>query len=233
MSYTGSCRFATAQSRIVATGLATILILACGGGAGGPGPNPDNETLAKANPSGDLQAGLPGQQLPDPLRVVVRRGTVAVAGKTVTWQPSAGQVNPTSSTTGSDGVATTTVTLPQGGEMTIQANASGVSGGPVTFTAAAASNAATVQVQGPPSNQFSPQVVAVRAGGSVTFDWPPSAREHNIIPDDGRSIPSSPTVRDGPFTVTVVFPTVGEYFYHCGVHGSTRSGMFGRVVVLP
>ena len=36
-----------------------------------------------------------------------------------------------------------------------------------------------------------------------------------------------------PFSIDVVFLTAGEYFYHCSTHGSTRSGMFGKVVVIP
>jgi plastocyanin len=202
----------------------------CGSETGGPGPNPSGQTIEKASPSGDLQVGGPGQQLPAPLRVVIRSGAAPVADKTVSWQPASGSVNPTSSTTGSDGIATTTVTLPQGGTMTIQANASGVSGGPVTFTALVAGSAATVNVL---NNRFSPEIAAVRAGGSVTFDWPAGSLQHNLIPDDGKAIPNDPTVRDGPFSVTVVFPTAGDYYYHCSVHGGTRSGMFGRIIVAP
>jgi plastocyanin len=114
--------------------------------------------------------------------------------------------------------------------MTIQATASGVTGGPVNFTALVAGAATTVNVQ---NNRFSPEVAAVRAGGSVTFDWPSGSLQHNLIPDDGKAIPNDPTVRDGPASVTVVFPTAGDYYYHCSVHGGTRSGMFGRIIVIP
>lgn len=231
MSYTGMRHFATAVRRSI-TGVAVCAIAACGGGDGGgpgPGPNP-SESIDKASPSGDQQAGLPGAQLPQPLRVIVRSGSSPVSGRTVTWQPSGGSANPTSSTTGSDGVATTTITLPGGaGRITIQASASGASGSPVGFSAVAAGASATVNVV---NNRFDPDLVAIRAGGSVTFDWPANSLQHNLVPDDGRTIPTSP-IRDGPFTLTVVFPTAGDYFYHCSVHGSTRTGMFGKIVVLP
>lgn len=204
----------------------------CGGGdAGGPGPSPSGLSIEKADPSGDAQAGLPGQQLPAPLRVVVKQGGTPVAGQTVTWQSSGGTLGSPNSSTGNDGVASTTVTLPQtAGTITIQASASGASGGPVGFTAIAAGNNATVQVV---NNRFEPQVAAIRAGGSVTFLWPTGSLQHNLIPDDGRSIPSEPTIRNGEFSVTVQFPTAGDYYYHCSVHGATRSGMFGRIIVLP
>jgi plastocyanin len=161
--------------------------------------------------------------------VIVLSGTTPVSGKTVTWQPNSGSANPASSSTGSDGVATTTITLPGGsGQITIQASATGAAGSPVAFTAHAAGDDATVSVI---NNRFDPDVVAIRAGGSVTFNYPASALQHNILPDDGKAIPSSPAVRDGPFNLVVQFPTAGEYFYHCSVHGSTRTGMFGKIVV--
>jgi plastocyanin len=161
--------------------------------------------------------------------VLVLNGTTPVSGKTVTWQPNSGSANPASSATGSDGIATTTITLPGGaGQITIQASASGATGSPVAFSAYAADNNATVGVI---NNRFDPDVVAIRAGGSVTFNYPASSLQHNILPDDGKTIPSVPNVRDGPFSLVVQFPAAGEYFYHCSVHGSTRSGMFGKIIV--
>jgi plastocyanin len=149
----------------------------------------------------------------------------------VTWQvQNGGSVNPATTTTGADGIASTVVTLGSQPIMTINATSTGAGGSPVAFTALAAADAATVQVT---NNVFVPQTIAVRAGGRVTFTWPNGSSQHNLIPDDGKDRPNDAVVRNGPFTVEVTFPTAGDYFYHCSVHGSSRSGMFGKVVVLP
>lgn len=213
--------------------LAGFGLAGCGSGGAGPSPPPPPPpaavTIEKAQPSGDEQAGLPGQALPAPLRVVVRQGGAATAGRTVNWQASAGSLGAASSTSGADGVATTTVTLPNGaGTITIEASTQGASG-PVTFSAYAAGQNATVLVL---NNRFDPQVVAIRAGGEITFDWPAGSLQHNLIPDDGRAIPNEPAIRNGVFSVTIRFPTVGDFYYHCSVHGGTRSGMFGRIIVI-
>jgi plastocyanin len=217
-------------ARVVA-GLLAAAAAGCGGDMGGPDPDPGTLAIAPADQSGDLQAGLPGQALPAPLRVRITRNGVPVAGRMVSWQASAGTLGGAGTGSGTDGVASVTVTLPQAaGAITIQAVAAGATGSPVGFTAFAAGTAATVQVL---NNRFEPQVTAVRAGGSVTFDWPAGSLQHNLVPDDGRAVPNEPTVRNGVFSVTVQFPAAGDYHYHCSVHGSTRSGMFGRIIVVP
>lgn len=216
--------------------LVTIAAFIGGCGGGGtvsppPPPPPPTAQLAKASASGDDQIGAANATLPQPLRVVVTQGGSPVANREVTWQvTNGGSVAPTTSNTGSDGVASTTVTLGNVPIMTISAASTNTSGGPISFTALAATANATVQVA---NNRFDPQTIAIRAGGRVSFDWPAGSSQHNLIPDDGKDRPNDPTVRNGPFSVAVTFPAAGEYFYHCNVHGSTRSGMFGKVVVLP
>jgi plastocyanin len=215
--------------------LALTGLAACGGGTTQPPPPPpppsSAPTIAAASPSGNEQVGAANATLPLPLRVFVSQGGAAVAGRAVDWTvQNGGSVNPTSSTTGADGIATTVVTLGGQPVMTISASSGNATGGPVGFTALAASTAATVQVA---NNRFEPQTIAIRAGGSVTFDWPTGSSQHNLIPDDGKDRPNDPAVRNGPFSVTVIFPAPGDYFYHCSVHGGARSGMFGKVVVIP
>src|ERR1041385_2587219 len=97
-------------ARPLATGMSAIA-LACGGGGTDPGRE---ATLGKAAPSGDGQSGGAGTVLPDPLRVIVTQDGVPVAGRAVGWSvlASGGAANPATSTTGADGIATTSITLP-------------------------------------------------------------------------------------------------------------------------
>jgi len=231
-------RFATAIAKAPGL-LAWIALLgACGGGDSGPNPPPPppppppaaSDRIEKAAQSGDGQAGRPNVALPDPIRVVVLNGSTPVSGKTITWSPTAGSVSPTTSTTGADGTASTTVTLPSGGTITITASASNTTGSPLSFSALVAEQDAFVDVL---NNRFDPDDVAIVAGGTVTFNWPAGSQQHNLIPDDGKTVPNEATIRNGVFSVAFQFPTAGEYYYHCSVHGSTRSGMYGRILVIP
>jgi hypothetical protein len=90
---------------------------------------------------GDGQAGRTGIQLADPLRVLVRddQGD-PFPNVEVSWSvlEGGGQVSPVATTTGSDGVASATFILgPAIGQQRVQAQASGLSGSPVVFTATA------------------------------------------------------------------------------------------------
>jgi hypothetical protein len=61
-----------------------------------------------------------------------------VANVPVVWEAAAGSVDPASSTTGADGLASTTWTLgPAAGSQSATASSTGLSGSPVTFTATA------------------------------------------------------------------------------------------------
>ena len=87
--------------------------------------------------SGDGQAGTVGEELDDPLVVQVTDGQGnPMSGVTVTWAPGDnGSADPTSSTTGTNGEASTIWTLgSEPGEQTLTASAEGVDGS-VTFTA--------------------------------------------------------------------------------------------------
>ena len=66
---------------------------------------------ATAVPATDRQMGVVGTALPLPLRVQVRSDGAPKEGVTVHWQPQAGSLAPTESTTDSDGYAATTWTL--------------------------------------------------------------------------------------------------------------------------
>lgn len=90
---------------------------------------------------GDGQAGRAGSQLADPLRVMVRDNQGdPFPNEEVTWSvlEGGGQVSPVSATTGSDGIASADFLLgPTIGQQRAQAEASGLSGSPVIFTATA------------------------------------------------------------------------------------------------
>ena len=221
--------------RPLATGVSAIA-LACGGG----GTDPRSEaTLAKAAPSGDGQSGSAGTVLPDPLRVIVTQDGMPVAGRTVGWSvlASGGAVNPATSTTGADGIAATSVTLPPfAATSSVRAIASGVSAElRFSVTSTGATGTATIQVA---NNEFLPDNVALRAGGTVSFVWLPNASQHNVRPIAPNAIPTSenpppPGLHNAPYSFDTHFTLTGSYQFFCEAHGTPTSGMRGTVTVVP
>ncbi|HEY0970140.1 MAG TPA: plastocyanin/azurin family copper-binding protein [Gemmatimonadales bacterium] len=223
-------------SYTIPAALASLLFLglACGGGSDASGP-PDGPTLtvAKASPSGDAQSAAVSTQLPQPLRVLVRRDGTPAAGVAVAWSVTAGggSVAPASSGTDADGIASTLWTLgAAAGGQGVRATVQGASGSPVSFTATATGGGAAniVRVE---NNVFAPATITVAAGTTVVWEWVAGSLNHNIVPVAPATIPSSPDTRDGPATYQVNFPTPGSYQYFCSVHGTATSGMRGTVVV--
>jgi len=103
----------------------------------------------------------------------------------------------------------------------------------VSFTAGVIGLTASVTVS---NNSFTPNEVTVKVGGTVTFTWGSNASDHNVAPDDGEAVPASPdqpATKNAPFEFSATFNEVGEFFYHCTAHGGTRTGMFGKVNVVP
>ena len=103
-----------------------------------PGP-----VRAMAVMSGDGQAAPVNTPLPSPLvvRLLDTYGN-GVVGATVRWQTSAGRVNQSTVTTGSDGSASVVWTLGSTvGIQTAKATFQGASGSPITFTASASQGA--------------------------------------------------------------------------------------------
>lgn len=213
---------------------AALSIAACGGKSGGTTTPTSTIAIALASPSGDNQAAKVGQVLPDPLRVRVTKDGVPFAGQTVGWTASVGTatLNPASGATDAQGIATTMVTIggTTAGALTFVASTSGAASS-ATFSASAIAATGTVQV-GASGSSFTPASITITAGGSVTFNWPAGASQHNIKPDGG-TIPSEPTISDGPHQINVTFASPGTYNYHCEVHGSAGGGMHGTVTVVP
>jgi plastocyanin len=225
------------ESRSSAAAVITTLALAAGCGSSTSntgGNNNDVATMGMAAPSGDAQQANPNAALAAPFRIIITKGGAPVSGTAVSWTVTAGDgtVAPTSSTTGTDGIASTQGTIGTN-DLTVTASADGVNGSPVTFHAGVIGLAATVTVQ---NNSFTPQTVFVKAGGTVTFTWKTGAAGHNVTPDDGKAVPASPNLpalNDAPFTFNAQFNATGDYYYHCANHGATRSGMFGKITVVP
>ncbi|MEP7010396.1 MAG: Calx-beta domain-containing protein [Acidobacteriota bacterium] len=92
-------------------------------------------------------------------------------------------------------------------------------------------------VQVGPGTTFSPQFLDITAGDTVT--WTSAGGFHNVVADngtfrcsngcDGEGGDGSPSAAGWSFTRT--YPANGIYGYHCEVHGSPGSGMYGTVTV--
>ena len=226
---------ARAWGRPLATGVSAITF-ACGGGGSDPG---HEATLAKPAASGDGQSGSAGTTLPDPLRVIVTQDGTPVAGRLVGWSVLAngGAVTPPTSTTGADGIATTSVTLPPfAATSSVRAIASGIST-ELRFSvrSTGATSTATIQVA---NNEFLPDNVELQAGGTVSFVWLPTASQHNVRPIAPNTIPRSenpppPGLHNAPYSFDTRFTLAGSYSFFCEAHGTPTSGMRGTVTVVP
>ncbi len=132
--------------------LALFLIAGCGGdGNGGNNPPDDDLVLAKAAPSGDDQLGTVGEELTDPLRVLVTLNGAPEPNRQVTWTALDGSVTPAGSMTGADGIASTAWTLgTTAGGQQARATLAGATGSPLTFDADAGAGpaAALAKVSG-------------------------------------------------------------------------------------
>jgi plastocyanin len=218
---------------------AGILLAGCGGG-GDAGPDPNAPVMAKASPSGDNQSGPISTTLAAPLRVQVTQAGAPVAGRTVNWSvlASGGSASPSSTSTGADGVASTSITLPPfAATSQVAAVSNGVTGSPVLFSviSTGATNLLTIQVV---NNAFQPANSELKAGGTVTFEWASGAGPHNVAPVPPNTIPVStnpapPATHSAPYSFSTVFPSPGVFAFFCEVHGTPNSGMRGSLTVVP
>jgi plastocyanin len=228
-----------------------LALLGCGGsdgdgGNGPPGPEDPLEVEAAPAPNGNAQTAPPGEALAEDLRVVITRASEPQSGVEVAWATAhGGSLDPATSTTGADGIASTTWTLGSAtGAQTATATVADADGSPVTFTATAEEDEppppppppadATIQVLGPAGgNRFSPTDVTIQAGQTVEWVWPSGAIGHNVAPDGTEPSPSGP-LSNGPKTYRYTFNTAGSYNFYCLAHGgSGGAGMSGTVTVEP
>jgi plastocyanin len=169
--------------------------------------------------------------------VSVTLNGAAVPARTVTWQiqPTNGSVT-ASSVTGTDGIASATVTLPQFAvTSTITATSTGVINSPLSFSATStgAGLAVTVNVI---NNQFQPAQFQLKQGGTVTFLWGTGSGPHTVTPVAPNVIPvSTPAgaTHSAPFSFEVTFPAQGVFKFFCEVHGAPDTGMSGTITVVP
>ena len=226
-------------------GMAVLLtaaaLAACGSNGGdlGGGPDPNALSAARSEPSGNGQSGTVGQDLANPLRILVLRGGAPAAGEVVTWSASGtgATLTPSSDVTGADGISTSVWHL--GSEVGAQSSqatvAAGANGSPVSFSATAAGTGggpAPVQIQlrnDGGNNRFEPANVTIPVGTTVTWNWVGGI--HNVMPTGNPAFTGSGNPVSAPHTFSQTFSSPGTYVYFCVVHGSPSGGMRGTIVV--
>jgi len=223
--------------------LAATALTACGSNGsdlGGGGPDPSALSAARSAPSGDGQSGTAGQDLANPLRIVVLRGAAPAAGAVVTWSATGtgASMTPNVETTGPDGISTSTWHLgSEVGAQHSQAAVSGAEGSPVLFGATAAApggggGPSPVEIQlrnDGGNNRFEPANVTIPVGTTITWNWVGGI--HNVMPTGNPAFTGSGNPIAAPHTFSQTFNGPGTYLYFCVVHGSPTGGMRGTIVV--
>jgi plastocyanin len=227
----------------VAALLAAAALTACGNDSGGgdlgAGPGPATLSAARSEPSGEGQSGTVGQDLANPMRIVVLRGDAPAAGAVVTWNATGtgALLKPSVDTTGADGISTSIWQL--GAEVGVQRSQAAVAGGadgsPVSFTANAAASpgggptAVEIQLRSDGGNRFTPDNVTIPLGTTVTWTW--VGGFHDVTAAGAPAFPGSGNPVSAPHTFSHTFSSPGTYLYFCTVHGSASTGMRGTIVV--
>jgi plastocyanin len=219
--------------------LAATALSACGGNGSdlGGGPDPSALSARHSEPSGDGQSGTVGQDLANPLRIVVLQGAMPAAGAVVTWSATGtgASLTPNVDTTGPDGISTSIWHLGSDvGAQRSQAAVTGAEGSPVLFTATAASpgggpSPVEIQLRSDGSNRFEPANVTIAVGTTVTWTW--IGGFHNVTPTGAPTFTGSGDPVSAPHTFSQTFSSPGTYLYFCVVHGSPSGGMRGTIVV--
>jgi plastocyanin len=211
-----------------------ITFSACGGDDNGGTPPPTTAITKDISGSGDGQIGTVGQPLPEPIRVLVSEDGLPAPGLTVTWSTTAaGAELAASSVSDAAGIASNNWTLGTvPGPQSAQAALTGADGSPVTFNATAGAGPeqpsdATVTVN---NNNFSPTSLTVAAGTTVTWQWAPSAVNHDVTPAASLP-PGSGPPSNAPDSYQFTFNTPGTYTYYCTQHGTPTGGMRGTITV--
>ena len=219
---------------------AATALSACGSNGsdlGGGGPDPSALSAAHSEPSGDGQSGTAGQDLANPLRIVVLRGAMPAAGAVVTWSATGtgASMTPNVSTTGPDGISTSMWHLGSDvGAQHSQAAVTGAEGSPVLFTATAVPpgggpSPVGIQLRSDGSNRFEPANVTIPVGTTVTWTW--VGGFHSVTPTGAPTFTGSGSPVSPPHTFSQTFGSPGTYVYFCVVHGSPSGGMRGTIVV--
>jgi plastocyanin len=233
---------ATRSIGMMAVLLAAAALNACssaGGDLEGGGPDPSALSAARSEPSGDGQSGTAGQNLANPLRIVILRGDAPAAGAVVTWSATGtgSFMTPSVDTTGADGISTSLWHL--GSEVGAQSSRAAVTGdaegSPVPFTAIAAAipgggpSPIEIQLRNDGGNRFEPDHVTIPVGTTVTWKW--VGGFHDVTPTGDPAFSGSGDPVAAPHTFSHTFNSPGNYLYFCSVHGSPSAGMRGTIVV--
>jgi plastocyanin len=171
-----------------------------------------------------------GSQNPGALRVLVRDAFGnPVSGTAVEWTVTGGTATLSSSivATNAAGISQVGVTLPVAGTSTIEAEVTGLSGSPVTFTVNA------IQVQGTADVEirndfFTPVSVTVPVGTMVTWTLVNTGiSSHNVTSTGQPAFTGSDVLTGNGASYSFLFVTPGTYAYTCTLH----AGMSGTVTV--
>jgi adhesin/invasin len=175
---------------------------------------------------GGTTTGGPGTVVTLSVQAKDQFGNNTVAGDTVAWTATAGggSVNPDTSLTNANGVASTQHTLgPSDGKDSVEATAFGDTARfGLTIVSAPLVDTVTVGFQG--GNVFSPGQITIASGGTVVFKW--AAGVHGVkwltVPAGATKPTDSANLSTG--TVPYVLTTTGTYTYECTIHGAAMSG---------
>ena len=221
--------------------LLNAVLASCGGNDGGDlggGPDPAALSAARSEPSGNAQSGSVGQDLANPLRIVIRRGSTPTAGVVITWSADGeGSImSPAVDTTGSDGISTSIWHLGKavGAQSSRAVVTGGADGSPVEFTATASDPGAPAPVQiqlrnDGGNNRFEPANTTIPLGTTVTWNW--VGGFHDVTPNGNPVFTGSGAAVSPPHTYSHTFDSPGTYLYFCSVHGTASTGMRGTIEV--
>jgi plastocyanin len=219
--------------------VATLALAACGtdySAGGGAGPDPAALAVTRSEPSGDGQSGTTEQDLANPLRIVILKGSTPQVGTIVTWSANGtGSMAPGVDTTGADGISTSVWRLgTQVGTQRAQAAVTGAEGSPVPFTATASApggpaSPVLIQLRSDGGNRFEPANVTIAAGTTITWTWIGGIHDVTSTGVPGFTGSGAPVSPPPAFSQTFTSP--GTYVFFCTVHGTPSSGMRGTIVV--
>lgn len=99
----------------------------------------------------------------------------------------------------------------------------------VLAAAAQPVSAAIVNISVGPGNSFSPKTPTINVGDTVR--WTLAGGTHNVNSDTGLFRSGNPS-SNWPSSFDVPFNSAGTFGYHCELHGSPGSGMFGTITVV-
>ena len=107
-----------------------------------------------------------------------------------------------------------------------------------SFSAPASAASPAVGV-GTPTNRYTPNVVTIPAGGTVTFNW--VAGTHTVVLPSGAT-PDLTINSANPTGTTTALETPGTYYFYCSIHADAsdateahvqaNDAMVGKIIVL-